>query len=198
MTSPEQVAVPNDQDATTPRAPQGTTIRTIGILLYLTTLLAEMPGILLYLTTLLAEMPGMVARYLIIAFLFWLASSLNQLFVAILTLAQGFQQVPSPGFNTPPTPPGVSIGGGIIGFFNYLLSIAATVAPVVIFLVTIAPLVFSLVTFFLLGGFFFRRFALGARAKLQRTPGCRYRVALSLAWLSHSWSWKGRLPSLPE
>jgi Zn-dependent protease with chaperone function len=126
-------------------------------------------GIALYVLTLLLELPGMLARWALLAFLFWVIAGINRAIAAISLIFFNLGQLSQlgQGREEQSVPPQAAIGGALL-FLSDIGAYIASVDEIIIFLVTLAPVLFSILTFFLPGGFFLRRFALGAREPSYR------------------------------
>jgi Zn-dependent protease with chaperone function len=126
-------------------------------------------GVGLYLLTLVLELPGMLARWALLSFLFWVIAGINRAIAAISLIFFNLGQLSQLGQGSQgqSAPPQAALGGTLL-FLSDIGTYIASVDEIIIFLVTLAPVLFSIATFFLPGGFFLRRFALGAREPSYR------------------------------
>src|SRR5690349_16137868 len=129
-------------------------------------------GSWLYLTNLLIELPGVLIRYALVSGFFWFVGKFSLFLAEIAALLQSLQSnVPTP--QAAPVPPA---SGGIVGFILGILVSFISVAQPLAVIIGWGPVLMSLASFILPGGFFFKRFGIGAR-----TPSLREREAIQTA-----------------
>ena len=153
MTTPVQTD--NEPLDSSPQATKGTDIRLIAAGLYVATLILE--GF------------GVFARWVLISSFLWIVSGLARLLAALLILVQSWQQTFS-------SPGSAAYNGALqtgISATNFIVFVDNTISsfgPLFGWVITLGPPLASMLTLlpFVPGGFFLRRFALGAREPSRR------------------------------
>lgn len=159
MATPSQ-AIPDDAPGTTKSTTQGTDIRVIAAGLFITTLVLE--GV------------GLVARWVLISGFIWTMTGLSRFFAALISVMQSLQPNALPssqsGTEISPATTALQTSSTALTLIVYLVTVLSSVGPIVVWLVTYGPPLASILTLlpFVPGGFFFRRFALGAREPSAR------------------------------
>ncbi len=122
------------------------------------TLSTHTSGFILYLLTLLLELPGVWARTVILGFLFWLVSTISVLSLLVAQWVAAW----SGGLDAPQDA-GLILAQVLAGGAPGLIGAIASTGYFLVPLVAWWPILASVATLFLPGGFFLKRYSLGAR-----------------------------------